>query len=214
MSQNCNRVIAFDPETLDRKSSLGRSASSAVHAALSDCYRAVEDLETRQAATGAEVVYLRAAAGKFEAAAQALRGMRDILVTGTLSDAAVAWFEALDYSRLYEAGVQQRLIPASLEQWSRLVALVRSLDHLAVTDRLIADVGDLRREIDSLISFLLSGAPGAPLTAEHTQRLLRIQTALVQFSTFAQMVAYLNAVEPLDQTWCRHVDTAELATAG
>jgi len=203
MSVNCNTVVAFDPNTLEAKSSLGRSASIAVHAALGDCYKAIETVELSRATTGAEVVYLRAATSKLGTAAEALRGMREILSRGRPSEAVVAWVEALDYDRLYEAGTKRRLIPTGVEQWNRLAELMRSLDHLAVTECLIGDVEYLRREIHATVDSLLSGSQGTPLTAEQAERLLTIQTALVQFSVFAQMVAYLNAVEPMDKRWCR-----------
>src|SRR4051812_20765920 len=112
MAQNCNAIIPFEPNTLEAKAALGRSASIALHAALSDCFKAIETLETRQASTGAEVVYLRAATGQLETTVQALRGMREILETGSLSSEASAWLERLDYDRLYESGTSRRLIPA------------------------------------------------------------------------------------------------------
>jgi len=204
MSVNCNRRVVFDSETMEEKSSLGQSVSITVHAALSNCYKAIETLEMSRAATGAEAVYLRAATSKLEATAQALHRMREILAKGRPSEATIAWLEALDYDRLYVAGTKRGLIPAASEQWNRLVELMRSPDHLTVTSCLIADVEDLRREIHSMIDALLSGTP---LTAE---RLLTVQTALVQFSTFAQMVSYLNAVEPMDMTWCRHEAVVDL----
>jgi hypothetical protein len=214
MATNCNKIVQFDNNTLEAKSSLGRSASIAVHAALSDCYKAIETLEMSRSATGAEIVYLRAATNKFETAAQALRGMREILARGRPSEAFFVWREALDYDRLYEAGRKRGLIPANIEQWNRLLELMRSLDHLIITDCLIADVGDLQRKIHSMVETLLSAPLGTPLSTEQAERILTIQTALVQFSTFAQMVAYLNAVEPMDQTWCRHADMADLVQTG
>jgi hypothetical protein len=210
MSEVCNAILALDDKALEEKSSLGWSVSIAVHAALSNCYKAIETLEINRAATGAEIVYLRAATSKLETAAEALRRMREILAEGSLSEAAIAWLKALDYDRLYVAGTKRGQIPAVIEQWNRLVELKRPLDHLAVANCLISDVEDLRREIHSLIDILLSGTPGAPLSAEQAERVPAIQTALVQFSTFAQMVSYLNAVEPMDPRWCRDVDMADL----
>jgi hypothetical protein len=211
MSVNCNsRVVQFDKNTLEAKYSLGLSASIDAHAALSDCYKGIEALETNREATGAEVVYFRAAISKFETVVQALRRMREILATGMPSDEFVAWIEALDYDRLYKAGTKRGLIPTGIEQWNRLVELMKSLDHLAVTDCLIADVEELRKKIDSMVDTLLSGEPAVPRT-EQAERLVNIQTALVQFSTFSQMVAYLNAVEPTDDPVYQHVDMADLA---
>lgn len=203
MAQNCNRIIAFDAKTLETKSSLGRLASISVHAALSSCFKAIEALEMRRISTGAEVVYLQAAIAKFEEAVQALRGMRNILVTGELSREAADWLQALDYDRLYESGTARHLIPASAEQWDRLVGMSTSLNHLAVTDSLIADVQGIQQEIGATAEDLGSSKPGSALTGEQVERLLRIRTDLVQFATFAQMVAYLNAIEPMSEEWRR-----------
>jgi len=213
MSQNCNTIIDFDTHTLEKKRSLGRSASIAIHSALSTAYKAIETLETRQASTGAEVVYLRAALGKLQAAAQAVRGMREILVTGELSSTASEWLSALDYDRMFHSGVADRRIPASREQWDRLVGMTTSLNHLAVTDCLLADLSDLEGELGSSIHSLLSGTPGDALSSEQIQHLFAIQSALLQFATFAQMVAYMNAIEPLDEFWIRRVDTLSFASA-
>lgn len=212
MSVNCNRIFMLDAEALEEKYSLGRSVSIAVHAALSNCYKAMETLGMSRAATGAEVVYFRAATDKLETAAQALRRQREILARGRPSEAALVWLNALDYDRLYVAGTERGRIPAVVEQWNRLVQLMKSPDHLTVTNCLIADVEDLRREIHSIIDTLLSGTPGAPLIAEPAELLSTIQTALVQFLTFAQMVNYVDhgIGEPLDTKWCRHVDEADL----
>jgi hypothetical protein len=209
MAQNCNRIIPFDEDTLQQKSALGLSVSVALHAALSNCYKAIEVLETSRAASGAEAVYLRAATVKLETAAQALRGMRDILAKGRLSEAAVAWLKALDYDRLYMVGTKKGLIPAVSEEWNRLVELIGSLDHLSVTNCLIADVEKLRRDVSVMINDLASGTSGAPLSVKQVERLATIQTALVQLAVFAQMVSYVNAIEPMDATWCRGVDVAD-----
>jgi len=205
MSVNCNSILQAGAKDLEEKADLGRSASIAIHAALSNCYKAVETLETSRTATGAEVVYFRATANKLEAAAQALRGMLDILAKGSLSDASMAWLKALDYDRLYASGTKRGLIPANAEQWNRLVGMMRSLDRLAVTNRLIADVEDLEKKIHSMIDALLSDSTGGPITTEEAEHLSTIQTALVQFATFTQMVSYLNVVEPRDMAWCRQV---------
>jgi len=213
MSVNCNRLVDFDDDTLELKSSLGRSVSIAVHAAMSDCYKAIESLEVRRAATGTEVVYLRAATGKLDSAAEALRGMRQILTKGRPSETFFAWRENLDYERLYNTAVKRGRIPAAAEQWNRLVTLISSRDHLTVTDCLIEDVENLRRDIDSVVETLLSSPSGVRLPAEQVEQVLTVQTALLQFSTFAQMVAYLNAIEPLDGTWSRREAGNELVAA-
>ena len=82
--------------------------------------------------------------------------------------------------------------------------LKKPLDHLAVAKCLISDVEGLRRKIHSLVDNLLSGnIPDVPLSFDQADHISTIQTALLQFSAFAQMVSYFNAIEPLDSSWCR-----------
>jgi hypothetical protein len=211
MSEVCNTIAALDANAVEEKASLGWTVSIAIHAALSNCYKAVETVEINGGAIGAEAVYLHAAVSKLETAAQALRRMREILTEGSLSDEAIAWFKALDYDRLYMVGTRRGQIPAVVEQWNRLVELkIKSnFDHLAVADRLIDDVEHLRRKTESVVGVLSQGTSGAPLTVEQAEQICCLQTELVQFSTFTQMVGYLNAVEPLDMSWCRNVELAE-----
>jgi hypothetical protein len=203
MSSICNRILALDEKLLEEKSSLGLSVSISVHAALSNFHKASEILETNRAATGAEVVYLRAAVSKLEAAAQALRKMRDILTQGSLSEAATAWLDALDYDRLYAAGRERGQIPAVIEQWNRLVNLKKPLDPVVIANCLISDVEDLQKKAQLMVNTLLSGTTSASLTVEQVERLCDIHASIINFSCFAQMVSYLNAVEPMDTRWCR-----------
>jgi hypothetical protein len=121
--------------------------------------------------------------------------MLDILRTTKLTEASAAWLGVLDYDRLYEVGTKKGLIPAFGEQWRRLVELMKSLDHLAVAN--IADVEDLQRKIDSIMNTELSHSSDS----RAGERIPVLQSALVQFSAFAQMVSYLNALEPLDPMW-------------
>jgi hypothetical protein len=194
MSVNCNKLIPFDSDTLEAKASLGRAVSVALNAALRHSCKAIEIMESSRAATGAEVVYLRASGSKLDTAVHGLHGMKEILVGGRLSEASVAWLKALDYNRLYSVGTEKGLIPRVIEQWSRLVALMESPDHLSVTDRLVADVEAVKRDIDAVIASSESG---------RADRLVKIQSAMIQLVAFAQMVSYLNNIEPMDPSWCR-----------
>lgn len=221
MAVNCNRVSsnlqAFDPsipftdDIIETKSSLGRTASIAIHAARSNCYKALETLEMSPTVNGSEVVYLRAATSKLNTAAKAIRGMRDILARGKTTDEFRAWLETLDYDRLYKVGTEKNLIPTGIEQWKRLVELMKSPNDLAATESLITDLEKLQKEIDLIVNTLISNTSDSSLTAKQVEHILIIQTTLIQFSIFAQMVAYLNAVEPMDKTWCHNIDTPELA---
>lgn len=210
MAVNCNTIVPLDAHMLDKKAALGRSVSVAVHAALSNCYRAIEALEVSCTRTGAEVVYLQTAITKLDAAAQALCGMREILATGKPSEENIEWLQSLDFDRLYDTGSKKGLIPPFVEQWNRLVGLVKSSDHLSVTDCLIADVEALKKKIHSVINIDLSGTPDASVRETNLENLAMLQTALVEFSSFAQMVNYLNALQPLDARWCRALEQPEL----
>jgi len=206
MSANCNKTVILDDRTLEEKSSFGRAVSISIHAALNNCYKGIETLEAGRTATGAETVYFHAAKNKLQAARQGLGAMLDILRTTRLTEASAAWLGVLDYDRLYEVGTKKGLIPAFGEQWRRLVGLMKSLDHLAVTNCLIADVEDLQRKIDSVMNTELP----ASTDSHGGERIPVLQSALVQFSAFAQMVSYLNAVEPLDPMWRQTEKAPEL----
>ena len=123
MSEVCNKILPLDITELEEKSALGLSVSIALHASLSNCFKAIEILETNRTATGAEAVYFRAAISKLETAEQALRKIHEILARASLPEAAVAWLKALDYDRLYAAGTKRGQIPRSVNSGTALWSL-------------------------------------------------------------------------------------------
>jgi len=186
---------------LEAKSALGRSVSADVLGALSDCYKAIEHLQTEQAAKF-EVVYLRSATAKLKTAEKALRKMRDILASVPPSEEAIAWLKELDYDRLYQDGIHRGLIPSSIDQWNRLAEINRTQNYLGVAEVLIDDANSVLTQIDSLIETLASADTATVFERDSVvQGMLCLQSALAEFAAFGQMVAYVNALEPLTDEW-------------
>jgi len=200
VAQNCNTVAALDTPELEAKSALGRSVSADVLGALSDCYKAIEHLQTEHAAKF-EVVYLRSATAKLGSAEKALHKMRDILSSVPPSEEAISWLKELDYDLLYRDGTQRGLIPSSIDQWSRLVQINRTQNYLGVAEVLIDDANNARTQIEALIESLTSADIADGSKVDSVQGMLRLQTTLAEFAVFGQMVAYVNAVEPLTEEW-------------
>jgi hypothetical protein len=197
----CNAQAAeLDAPTVEAKSALGRAVSIAVLGALSDCYKAIENLQTEHAAK-TEVVYLRSAAAKLETGEKALHKMWDILASSSPSDEVVAWLRGLDFERLYQDGIQRGLISPSRDQWDRLVQLIQTQDYLDIVEVLIADANSVRTRIESLIEMLTSVDTAASLKRDEVNSMLSLQAALAEFAVFGQMVAYINAIEPLTGEW-------------
>jgi hypothetical protein len=198
----CNAQAAeLDAPTIEAKSALGRSVSIAVLGALSDCYKAIENLQTEHAAK-TEVVYLRSAAAKLETGEKALHEMWDILASSSPSDEVVAWLRGLDFERLYQDGMQRGLISPSRDQWDRLVQLIQTQNYLDdIVEVLIADANSVRTRIESLIEMLTSLDTATSLKRDEVNSMLSLQAALAEFAVFGQMVAYINAIEPLTGEW-------------
>lgn len=208
MAQVCNRIVSLNPNKMEEKSALGRSVSIAVLGALSDCYKAIENLQTKHMAKF-EVVYLQSAATKLETGEKALCKIRDIMASVRPSDEVITWLKELDFERLYQDGIQRGLIPSSIEQWNRLVRINHTQNYLGVVEALIADFNSVRIQIESLIKTLGSVDTTSPLKIDEVHSVLRVQTVLAEFAVFGQMVAYVNAIEPLTDEWRK----AKAATA-
>jgi hypothetical protein len=200
VSQVCNTIASLDQNTMEEKSALARSVSIAMLGALSDCYKAIENLQTPHAAKS-EVVYLQSAVAKLETGEKALCKIRDILASVRPSDEAITWLKELDFDRLYQDGLQRGLIPSSTEQWNRLVQINQTQNYLGVAKTLIADFNSVKTQIESLIKTLGSVDTASLLKREDAHSMLCMQTALAEFTAFGQMVAYVNAIEPLKDEW-------------
>lgn len=211
MSEVCNKIALLNEDQLDAKASFARAGSTSVLAAMSEFYRAAEMLEARGGSlAGSEAVYLRSASVKLEAAGSAFSAMREVLASAPPREGAIDWLRCLDFDRLYEEGTREGLIPSSSEQWSRLVRINVTQGYLQVADALIGDIRNLQRRTESLIERLEATQPtGLSATV------VGMYTAFVNYAAFAQMVAYVNALVPLDPAWSREPSgTAAVSGAG
>jgi hypothetical protein len=168
--------------------------------ALSDCYKAIEHLQA-ESTPKSEVVYLRAAATKLETGEKALRKMQDILTSVRPTDEMLAWLKELDYDRLYQYGTQRGLIPSNETQWDRLAQINRTQGYLGVAGVLIDDANGVRIQIEALIEALAPVNAATCIKRDNIQDMLRLQSTLADFAAFGQMVAYVNAIEPLTDEW-------------
>ena len=107
----------------------------------------------------------------------------------------------MDYDRLYQDGIQLGLIPPNIDQWNRLVQISRTQNYLGVAEVLIDDANSARTQIEALIESLTSADTADNSKVDSVQGMLRLQTTLAEFAVFGQMVAYVNAVEPLTEEW-------------
>lgn len=198
MSQVCNKLAELNEAQLEAKGTFAKAGSTRVLAAMSDFYKAAELLETASKATGHEEVYIRSAGVKLEGSLAAFEKMRKILKGASHSEGANNWLCSLDFDRLYREGTRRGVIPTNGEQWSRLVQVNLSKGYLGVADALIDDVRNLQMEIESLIKCL-----GASEPKDWPAALIGMHTAFANYAAFAQMVAFVNALTPLDPTWSR-----------
>lgn len=201
MSIFCNTVAALDETQMEAKVAVARAATTATLGAISDCFKAAEALHAKRAA-GPEGVYLHSANTKLDTAMAAFVRNREILGSVEPKAEALGWLQNLDYDKLYYEGVRNRMIPASQGQWSRLVDIISGKGYLGVVDVLICDVEDLRHAVNVLIETAVGEANEAP-TSDVPAALTILITALSDFASFAQMVAYVNRLTPLDPAWVK-----------
>jgi hypothetical protein len=198
MAVNCNKVTDLTDQQLEAKKSLAGTANSAVLDAMSDCYKAAQ-ITQASSALGAGQVYLRAASVKFSTAGAALTRNLKILRSVEPDGAILHWLKLLDYDALYESGLAGGFFPDNPKQWTRLIEINQQGGYLRATESLIEDVAALGRAVDSL-----SDDPSWHVTDRGASGgLARLLSGLADFTTFAQMVAFLNALEPLDARWIK-----------
>ncbi len=208
MAINCNKLVQLTDDALEAKASLARAASVALTGAVSDCYRGIE--LAHGAIGGAGRVYFASAATKLRTAIEALRQLDGILQSAPLTGDTLVWSRCLDFERLYREGVESGVIPAHEEQWSRLATAMTRGRVLSVTSTLVDDLSTIQLYLHETSD--ASGEDGS-----HRNRVgvpfsvLRVQSALLDTVAFAQMVAYVNNLEPLDTRWLTVVGDGELA---
>ena len=196
MSVNCNKVSGLTHQQLEAKRSLARAANSAVLEAASDCYKAAHIIQGTNA-TAAGRVYLRAASVKFGTAAAALTRNLELLRSAEPDHALLDWLRLLDYDALYDSGLATGSFPDSPKQWTRLIEINQQGGYLRATESLIEGVSALGRTSGSL-----SDNPSQHVTDKASSgEFARLLTSLADFLAFAQMLAFLNAIEPLNPRW-------------
>jgi len=192
--------VMLSPGALETKALLARSASIALSGALSDCYKAIEfahgDIETPTE------VYLGSADEKLESAMRALSEVDTMIRTAPVIAEALAWTQQLDFDRLYIDGVRDGLIPAHPVQWSRLVDINTSGKVLSISKVLLEDLSQIRSRIGEVLDLTINDTSrrnraGIPFAV------LGLQSVLLDAAAFAQMVAYVNTLEPLDAQWLK-----------
>jgi len=200
MAQICNKVENLDETQLEDKAAMAKAATAAILGAMSDCYKAAECLHANHT-VGPQRVYLHSASAKLDGAITALMRNRDILGSAEPQIEMLEWLQNLDYDRLYGEGVRGKLISASSTQWSRLVDINRTRGYLGVADQLIDGVKELRRAVDVLAESLQESTGIS--TNEAPASLSALLAAISDFAVFAQMVAYVNRLTPLDPVWTK-----------
>jgi len=143
-------------------------------------------------------VYLQSANNKLGTAIEALEQVDAIVKSGELTDEALEWTRRLDFDRLYAEGRERGVIPAHSDQWARLSMINRDGDVLSITSHVINDIEEIRALIGRVIEkseHVVRNRAGVPLDA------LTLQAAILDAAAFAQMVAYVNMLEPLDPKW-------------
>jgi len=168
--------------------------------AVSELYKASEMLQAKRPAK-LVIAYLRYADVKLDTALFALQRTKDILGSVAPREDALRWLHDLDFDRLYREGIAQGNIPTAVEQWRRLSELNMAQGYLGVVDALILDVRTIRGNLNSIIERLEISDQSAP--EDFGLDIVRMHSALANFTTFAQMVAYLNILTPLDPAWVR-----------
>jgi hypothetical protein len=189
MSQICNTAVALSADVLRDKKRLAGDAGLALLGAASEVFKAAE-LSEHGGNAGSAQVYLAAARERLAQASGLLAEVASLLASGELSPEMRGWYERLDVERLYDHGVAAGLIPASSELWSQCVSSLLAGGPLGACQA-------YRDRIDAVAGLLDSEVPAA-----------RSLAATVELATYAQLGAYINNVEPLDERWVRQPRTA------
>jgi hypothetical protein len=141
-------------------------------------------------------VYLSSAATRLSNATDLLGDVGTLLRSKALSPEAATWYQQLDYSRLYRSGVAAGQVPAGNDVWSELVESTLTGGPVAVCDAYRARID---RVADLLAGWLRKADDSDDPTTDET--LIAIQSQMLSLTVYAQCVAYLNKVEPLDTQW-------------
>lgn len=204
MSQNCNKIARLSEAQLDAKAAAAKTATAALLQGMSECYKAAEVIHIGQSIERA-AVYLRSASVRIEMADAALCRNTEILEAAPVETDALEWLRNLDYPRLYSDGVRDGSIPPNEMQWSALAEINRVEGYMGVADGLRQRLANLSHAIQVVADEV------SEHTDEATKSLIALLTELNNVGAFAQMVAYVNRITPMDPRWSS--PTVSVATA-
>lgn len=207
MSLVCNKVLALTPAQLRDKKQLAQDAGVELLGAVSDVFRALEMRHDGDSVANTGV-YLSSAATRLHNAQDLLGDVGALLRSKALGQEAATWYQRLDYARLYHSGVAAGQLPASQELWSELVESVVAGGPVAVCD---AYQSRIDRVAELLARWLRNADNSDDPTTDET--LIAIQSEVLSLAVYAQCVAYLNKVEPLDTQWLPATAETIAATA-
>jgi len=200
MSQNCNTIVTLPQEQYDAKAALAKSASAALLGAMSDAFRAAEVIDSGTVVERA-AVYLTSATAKVDVASSALVRNEEILNLAPVESEALSWLRGLDFERLYADGVMSGAIQGNAGQWTELVEINSSQGYMGATRALRSKLSRLRDRMVSLASDVRGTLPQSNVQGN----LVSLITELGNIGAFAQMVAYLNRIQPMDSRWSQPV---------
>jgi hypothetical protein len=198
MAQNCNKIARLSEAEFDAKGAAAKTATASILQAMSECYKAAEIIHSGQAIERSSV-YLRLATTRIDVADAALLRNKEILDGAPAQTDALEWLRDLDYSRLYNAGVRESAIPANDVQWAALVEINRVEGYLGVANGLRDRLTGLKNVIHELVEVLSDEAKS--LTNANSVAVSALLSELSNLTAFAQMVAYVNRLEPMDPRW-------------
>ncbi|MFE9454881.1 hypothetical protein [Streptomyces sp. NPDC006739] len=187
MSVNCNKAEQLSSEALRNKKRLAQNAGLELLAATSEVFQALELSEHGDSLESAGV-YMTSAENRLRQAGKLLSEVLSLLESGTLAQEMTSWYQRLDYPRLYETAVEQGYVPPSLESWTEIAEVAATGGPQAMCRRLI---GRVLQTADLMADWL----------QDRGTKLPRIQSAVIELTTYARLLAYFNEVEPGDKQW-------------
>jgi hypothetical protein len=198
MAQNCNKIALLSEAQFDAKGAAAKTATASILQAVSECYKAAEIVHSGQAIERS-TFYLRLATTRIDVADAALLRNKEILDEAPAQPVALQWLRDLDYGRLYDSAVLEGSIPANDVQWAALVEINRVEGYLGVANGLRERLTRLKNVI-----YELADALSKETVLQANANLVGVSAVLTEVSNvtaFAQMVAYINRLEPMDPRW-------------
>jgi hypothetical protein len=194
MSVNCNKIEGLSAEALRDKKRLAQDSGIELLAATSDVFKALE-LSEHGDSTASTAVYVASAEKRLRQAGDLLGEVSSLLDSVSLTPETTTWYEQLDYTRLYQAGIDRGYIPPSREIWNDVAELAATGGPQVMCR---SYHGRVLRAANRMTKWLETAN-----NPESAAELLRIQSEMVELATHAQLLGYFNKVEPGDKQWLR-----------